>query len=141
MNPLQRAGGIAALVEALAYIVGFAVIATVLDPGSVDDWSAVRKMEFVLERKAIFQLWTLGIYVVFGIALVVLAVALHSRLQQSSLGLMQVATAFGLIWAGLVIASGILPSRLLDAAARSESTLQSSSFAPRKNGPVAPSAK
>lgn len=114
---LQKAGGIAALVQALAYIAGFAVIATLLNPGNADDWDAARKLGFILERKAIFQLWTIVIYVVFGVALVVLATALHERLHAHSPGLMKVATAFGLIWAGLVIASGMVASVGLEVSA------------------------
>jgi hypothetical protein len=113
---LQKAGGIAALVQALAYVIGFVVLATLLNTGNSEDWSAVQKLDFVLKRKTLFQLWTLFIYVVFGISLVVLAVALHERLKERSLGLMQVATAFGLIWAGLVIASGMVSSVGLEAA-------------------------
>lgn len=100
----------AALLQALTYVVGFAAIATVLDPGNTEQWSALQKLEYTLDRKWMFQLWTLFIYVVFGIALVVLAVALHDRLGVRSPALAQVATAFGLIWAGLVIASGMVAS-------------------------------
>ncbi len=107
MFDLQKAGGIAALIQALAYVVGFAVMATVLNPGDSDSWSAAQKLDFVLARKQGFQAWMIFIYVVFGMALVVLATALHHRLKDSS-GLTQVATAFGLIWAGLVIASGMI---------------------------------
>ncbi len=109
-NTLQKAGGIAALLEALCYVVGFAVIATVLNPGSTEGWSSAQRLEFVLEREVIFQTWNLFIYVVFGVALVVLAVALHERLKVRSASLMNIATAFGLIWAGLVIASGMVTS-------------------------------
>ena len=45
---------------------------------------------------------------VFGVVLVVLALTLHARLKDGSPTMMQVATAFGLIWAGLVIASGMI---------------------------------
>ena len=48
------------------------------------------------------------ICVVFGVALVVLALALHARLKGGSSALVQIATVFGLIWAGLVIASGMI---------------------------------
>ncbi len=106
---LQRAGGVAALLQALTYVVGFAAIATVLDPGSTE-WSNVQKLEYTLNRKWLFQLWTLFIYVVFGIALVVLSVALHDRLRLPSPALTQIATTFGLIWVGLVIASGMVAS-------------------------------
>jgi hypothetical protein len=48
------------------------------------------------------------IYVVFGVVLVVLVLALHDRLKAGAPTTMQAATAFGLIWAGLVIASGMI---------------------------------
>lgn len=110
MKSLQRMGGIAAFIQALAYIVGFAVLATLLNAGDTEGWSSAQKLDFVLERKSAFQIWMIFIYVVFGIALVVLAVALHERLKERKPGLMQVATSFGLIWAGLVIASGMVAS-------------------------------
>ena len=117
MFNLQKAGGVAALVEALAYIAGFAVLATLLNPGDTEGWSPEQKLTFVLERKAIFQTWTIFIYVVFGVALVFLAVALHERLKARSFDLMKVTTPFGLIWAGLVISSGMVASVGLEAVA------------------------
>ena len=118
MITLQRAGGVAALVEALAYVVGFAVLATLLNPGPTEGWSAAQKLLFVLERKAIYQAWTAFIYVLFGVALVVLAVALHERIKVASAALMAVATPFGFIWAGLVIASGMVAIVGLESVAR-----------------------
>ena len=44
----------------------------------------------------------------FGVFLVVLALALYERLKAGSPALVQMATAFGLIWAGLAIASGMI---------------------------------
>jgi len=80
MFNLQKAGGIAALVEAMAYVVGFAVMATLLNPGDTQGWTPAQKLSFVLERQSILQASTILIYVVFGIALVFLAVALHELL-------------------------------------------------------------
>jgi len=117
MVNLQKAGGIAALFESLAYIVGFGVMATLLNPGNAEGWSSAQKLDFVLERKALFQTWTIFIYVAFGIALVVLTVALHDRLKDKAHDLMRIATPFGLIWAGLVIASGMVASVGLEAVA------------------------
>ncbi len=108
MRNLQRAGGIAAGVEALAYIVGFAVMATLLDPGDTRAWTAADKLAFVLERRTVFELWMTFIYVIASGALLVLAVALHERLKDRSPAAMQIATPVGLIWAGLVIASGMV---------------------------------
>ena len=110
MLHLQKAGGGAAIFEAVTYVVGFGVMATLLNPGDTKGWSAAQKLAFVLERKVIFHSWVLLVYVGFGIALVVLAVALHERLKDKSPALMQIATPFGLIWAGLVMGSGMIAS-------------------------------
>lgn len=118
MVNLQKAGGIAALVEALAYVVGFIVMATLLNPGNTETWGPAEKLAFVLEKKAIFQGLNLFIYVVFGVVLVVLTVALHERIKAKASALMQIATPFGLIWAGLVIASGMVASVGLEAVAK-----------------------
>jgi hypothetical protein len=48
------------------------------------------------------------IYVVFGVVLVVLVLALHDRLRASTPALIQTATGFGPIRAGFVIASGTI---------------------------------
>lgn len=115
---LQRVGGSAAIINALVYLIGFAMAGTVLNPGNIDAWTPAQKLIFVLEKGAIFQLWMIVIYVVFGISLVVLTVALHERLKERVAGLMQIASAFGLIWAGLVIASGMISSVGLDEVAK-----------------------
>lgn len=53
-------------------------------------------------------IWNQIIYLLFGVLLVVLVLALHRRLQAGSPILAQTAAAFGLIWAALVIASGMI---------------------------------
>ncbi len=117
MMNLQKAGGIAALVEASIYIAGFVVMATLLNPGDTEAWSSAQKLVYTLERKAAFQMLNTAIYVAFGVVLVVLAVALHERLQMRSADLMKVATAFGLVWSGLVIASGMVANVGVDVVA------------------------
>ncbi|MDB1125112.1 hypothetical protein [Vibrio algarum] len=47
-------------------------------------------------------------YVVFGIILAVLVLALHERLKGNAAALSQTASIFGLIWVGLVIACGMI---------------------------------
>ncbi len=118
MITLQKVGGVAALVEALAYIIGFAVIATLLNPGNTESWSQAQKLAFVLDRKVIFQTWTIFIYVFFGVVLVVLTIALHERFNTIKGALMPIATSFGLIWAGLVISSGMVASVGLETVAK-----------------------
>ncbi len=107
-NDLQKMGGVAALIEAATYVVGFVLLFTLLAPTFTGDVDPDRFVAFLADNQAIMYIWNLIIYVVNGIFLVVLALALHERLKAGSPALMQTATAFGLIWAALVIASGML---------------------------------
>nr|WP_315488117.1 hypothetical protein [uncultured Rhodoferax sp.] len=118
MTSLQRAGGVAALAGAMVYVVGFTLMATMLNPGNTEAWGLAEKLAFVLERKTTFQLLNLFIYVFFGIVLVILTVVLHEHMKAKASVLMQIASSFGLIWAGLVIASGMVASVGLDAVAK-----------------------
>ncbi|MCB0215034.1 MAG: DUF4386 family protein [Chloroflexi bacterium] len=104
---LQRWGGIAALVDAAAFIFGIALLLTRLAP-MAEDSDPVATAAFLVDNQATVTLWYLVIYLVFGAFLVVLALALHERLAAGSSALMRVATAFGLIWAGLMFASGMV---------------------------------
>ncbi len=116
-DKLQTWGGLAALFEALSYVVGFTAMAVWLDPGDTEGWNTARRLAFVLEREASFQAVNLLIHVGFGLALVLLTTALHQRLHAGNEALMRVASPFGYIWAGLVIASGMLASVGLSAVA------------------------
>jgi hypothetical protein len=117
INNLQKVGGLAALIEGLIYIVGFAVMLTLLAPDHAADLSSAQKLAFLLEKQTIFQALHFLIYVAFGVFLVVLTVALHERLKDGASALVQVGSAFGLVWAGLVIASGMVANIGLEAVA------------------------
>lgn len=99
-------GGIAALIHATAYVVGiilfvnFVLPVLNVDPG--------RYIEFVAKNRLLMHSLILITYWVSAIALVVMALALYERLKSGSLALIQIATVFGLIWAGLIIGSGNL---------------------------------
>lgn len=108
MKDLQKIGGVAALIEAATFLVGIGVGFALLTPYFTGTLNAEQMVAFLADNQAIMYAWNMIIYVVFGVVLVVLALALHERLQRGSRTLMQVATAFGLIWAGLVIASGMI---------------------------------
>jgi len=111
MNNLQKWGGIASLTSGLAYIVGFTMVFTLLAPfyatleGTNDPLQLVK---YFSDHEVLITVWNAIIYVVAGVALVVLVQALHERLKDSSPSLMQTATLFGVIWAGIVIAVGML---------------------------------
>ncbi len=102
----QKVGGIAALINAAAYIVGFGMVLTMLSPIMSADRS--QAVAFLVANQTVMLVWHLIIYLVAGVCMVPLVLALHERLKAGAPALMQTATAFGLIWAGLVIASGML---------------------------------
>jgi len=106
MNTFQKAGGVAALTHAFAYLVGIIIAVTLIFPVLDADTSGYIK--FVSDNQLLMHIWILICYWGSAITVVVMALALYDRLKAGSPGLMQVATAFGLIWAGLIIASGNL---------------------------------
>jgi hypothetical protein len=103
----RRWGGIAALVEAATYLIGFALLATALAP-LASDLDADGFLALLDERYGLMILWHLIIYVVNGAFLAVLVLAIHAHLAVRAPVTARLATAFGLIWSGLVIASGML---------------------------------
>ncbi len=105
MSNLQKIGGVSALVEAAAYLAGMVFFLLVVDYMAVSD--PVEKVALLVDNQAMLYAMNLFIYVAFGVFLIILALALYERLKATSPALMQVATALALIWAGLVIASGM----------------------------------
>lgn len=115
---LQQIGAFAALTEAVAYLIGFAILIFFLSPEGGDDISATERLAFFLEHKNLYQIWMLIIYVVFGIALGPLVAALHDRMRESSSSGLRFGTLFGYVWVVLVIASGMIANVGLEAVAR-----------------------
>jgi hypothetical protein len=106
MNSWQKSGGVAALLHAVAYVVGLVVGVTLIFP--LLDATADQYLKFLAENQALVYVWNLISYWGSAITLVVMVLALYARLKDRAPALVQTATAFGLIWAGLIIASGNL---------------------------------
>lgn len=104
----QRTGGIAALVGALTVVIGLAMFAFVLSDYASGDPAPAEAVEFLTEHHAAIFIWNLITLIVFSVALVVVALTLNARFKGSSSLLSQTATAFGIIWAGLLIAAGMI---------------------------------
>jgi hypothetical protein len=101
-----RIGGLAAVTEAAIYVAGIAYFLLVLDFANVTQ--PLQQVElFVANEVGLYAMYLL-IYVAFGAVLIPLAIALHEHLKPGAPMLMRVTTAFGLVWAGLVIASGMI---------------------------------
>jgi hypothetical protein len=108
MNDLQKVGGVAAWICGATFLVGVALAFTVLAPYATGELDPAQTVTFLVDNQALLFVWNLIIYLVFGVFLVPLALALYQRLKTDSLGMMQAATVFGLIWGGLVFASGMV---------------------------------
>jgi hypothetical protein len=106
VNSLQKIGGVAALFEAAIYISAFVFFGAFWDlPVNADD---TQKFAFLTNNQTILSIVNLTMYVIFGVFLAVLVLALHQRLKTKAPVLSQTASAFGLVWVALVIASGMI---------------------------------
>jgi len=108
MNTSQKMGGISALICAATYLVSLGLLFTLLAPFADPAMDFARFMDFFLANQATIFIWHLLMYLVNGVFLVFLALALFNRLKAGSPGMLQAATVFGLIWAALVFASGFI---------------------------------
>lgn len=106
MKALNKYGGFAALYLAMAYLIGISLFLVVLDYPSITD--AAQKVTLLVEKQSIIFETNLLMYVFFGIFLVVLSLALYERLKSGMTAVTQVATVIGIIWAGSLIASGMI---------------------------------
>jgi hypothetical protein len=106
MKTLQKWGGFAALYLALAYLIGMAIFLAVLNYPAMTD--PAQRVALLVQMQAVIFSTNLLMYVFFGVVLIVLSLTLYDRLKPGAQALMQVATAIGIIWAGSLIASGMV---------------------------------
>lgn len=106
MKALNKFGGFAAFYLAAAYLIGITLFIVVLDYPSITD--PAQKLAVLVEKQMVIFGTNLLMYVFFGIFLVVLSLALHERLKSGMAALVQVATVIGIIWAGSLVASGMV---------------------------------
>lgn len=104
---LQKIGGICAILEALIYISAFIVYGGILVFPSADA-SIEEELNFLSENYSTLAILNLVSYVLFGVLLAVLVLALHQRFKNYSPNFSKLASVFGIIWVGLVIASGMI---------------------------------
>jgi hypothetical protein len=106
MKNLQKMGGIAALYAGAAYIVGMVGFLLVVDVSGVVD--PVQKVALMADNLTFLTIMHLIIYVVWGVFMVVLALALYERLKAGSPAIVQTATVFGILWACVIIVAGMI---------------------------------
>lgn len=106
MKSLQKAGGISALYLAAAYLAAMPYFLLVVNITSLVE--PAQKVAALVANRSGMYILELVTYVIFGIVLVVVAAALKERLGTGAEALMKVATPIAMIWAGLLIASGMI---------------------------------
>ncbi len=107
LKKLQKIGGVCAILEALIYIFAFIVYGGILIYPNANA-SAVEQLNFLTDNYLILSILNLISYVLFGVLLAVLVLAIHQRLKNYSPIFSNLASIFGIIWVGLVISSGMI---------------------------------
>lgn len=113
MKNFQKFGGFAALYMAAAYMIGMVIFIAILDYPSITN--PTQKVTLLVEMQMVMFSTNLLMYVFFGVFLIVLSLALYDRLKSGAPALMQVGTTLGIIWAGSLIASGMVANAGIDA--------------------------
>lgn len=102
----QKAGGVAALYLALALLGAMPYFLLVVDYPSAT--TAADKVALVVAHYASMYPVYLATYVLFGMAVAVLALALYDRLEAEAPFTVRLATTIGLMWSFALVTSGMV---------------------------------
>ena len=105
---LSRIGGAAALVAAGTFAYGIALFATTLADYTDPDATPAESVDFLVDHQGTLLAWYIGIFIVFGAALVPFGLALRKRLVGNAPILANIGAVFAMIWAGLMYATGMI---------------------------------
>ncbi|MFT4820464.1 MAG: hypothetical protein ACI9PN_001323 [Candidatus Azotimanducaceae bacterium] len=108
MKNLQILACVSAISEGLIYISTFIYFGVFSSYPCSAGASPSEKMAYLAENQLIVSLVSLAMFVVFGLVLAVRVVGLHERLKHANSSTMAIGSLFGVIWVGLVIASGMI---------------------------------
>ena len=105
---LQRIGGAAALLAAATFGYGIVLFATTLADYTDPDATPAESVDFLVGHQGALLAWYIGIFLVFGAALVPLGLALRQRFVDRTPTLANTAMVFASIWAVLMFATGMI---------------------------------
>lgn len=109
MNRMQKTGGIAAIANAAIFLAAMVVFFTLFSgDGSETNGDPFQDVAFVAENTNLLYTFYLVVYVAWAMLLVVVALAWHDLIAATSPALARIAMVFGVIWAGLIIATGMV---------------------------------
>ena len=98
LKKLQKIGGTCAIIEALIYVAAFIIYGGILVYPNANA-SAVEHLSFLTDNYLTLSILNLISYVLFGVLLAVLVLAIHQRLKSHSPSFSKLASVFGIIWA------------------------------------------
>ena len=104
----SRAGAIGGLVAAATFVFGIALFVSSLSDYTDPDATPAESVDFLVGHQTTLFVWYLVIFLVFGVAIIPLARALHSRLGDVNPQLADIGAVFAYIWAGLMFATGMI---------------------------------
>ena len=108
MKNLQKMGGFAALIGAATNLFALVTLMAVMAPKGYGSDNPGQTVAFLAGNLAFMRVWYVIMYLVFGVSMIFLSLALYERLKAGSPALAQAVTTFGLIYAVLVIVVGTL---------------------------------
>jgi hypothetical protein len=108
MKNLQKMGGIAALIGAATNLFALVTLLTLMEPKGYGSDDPGQIVAFLADNQALMRIWYQIIFLVFGVSMIFLSLALYERLKAGSPALAQAVTTFGLIYAVLIIVNGTL---------------------------------
>ena len=103
----QKLGGFSSILLGLIYILAFIIYGGILNYPKANA-TETERLNFLSDNYFILSTVTFISYVLFGILLAVLVISLHQRIKDSFPNLSILTSVFGIIWVGLVIASGMI---------------------------------
>ena len=106
MDRPHRLGAIAAFILAATYVIGFGMFVGLIDSSGYD--GPAGRVAFVVDHEAALTIAMIILYIVAGLALVALVTAMHRRASETVTRILPFVSSVGLIWAGIVIASGMI---------------------------------
>jgi hypothetical protein len=108
MKNLQKAGGISAIIAAATYLFAIGLVGSLLKPMADSTLGFQEYMAFLMANKLLVFIWHFSMYLINGLCLTVLVLALYERLKNSSPSLAKIASALGFIWTAFVYLSGMI---------------------------------
>lgn len=106
MKNFQKLGGFAAFYLAIAYLAVIPIFIFVLDYPNIVEPS--QKMDLIVNQSSLMYLTNIISYVFFGFFLIILNLSLYEKLKDKTPNIMKAATVVGIVWAGLLIGSGMV---------------------------------